>query len=88
MPKRKRFTRMLRAPASLPALAVLLVLALGACTTAGGPSGGGDTGPAAAPDDTALSIAPSFDLATIDGKRISSQAVLGKPTLVTFAASW
>lgn len=58
--------------------------AAGGCTTGGAPAtGGGSVGDAAAP-----AAAPTFDLATLNGPRMTNQTFAGKPTLLTFSASW
>jgi cytochrome oxidase Cu insertion factor (SCO1/SenC/PrrC family) len=66
---------------SLAVMAVLAVVALvgaTACTSTGGNGQGGQ----------ALGPAPAFDLETLAGPRLTSEGLKGKPTLLTFGASW
>ena len=62
-------------------LAILVVAALFgtvACTSTGGTGQSGQ----------ALGPAPAFGLDSLTGQRITSESLKGRPTLLTFGASW
>lgn len=65
--------------AGLAILAVAALVGATACTAVGGSGGGGGR---------ALGPAPAFDLESIAGPRLSTEGLKGRPTLLSFGASW
>ncbi len=67
-----------RTHASLIILSIVALLGAWACTST---SPNGQSGQALGP-------APAFDLETLTGQRVTNETLKGRPTLLTFGASW